>query len=113
MLNFDRNFITEIPGELTECRNIFQMSFVECARLFVLPKNLLAMPNLTNISLSGCCLFTLPSIASSSLANVLLHGNQLLNCVPHEIAQYLPSYMTTAQFYSIEEENLEELLAEQ
>lgn len=113
LLNFDRNFITEIPYELTHCESIFQISFEECSRLFLLPKNFLMMPSLVNVSFRRCNLFTIPSMVSPKIMNLQISGNELLNCVPSDVIKFIDPNMTTAQFYMIEEENLTQMVTAQ
>jgi Leucine-rich repeat (LRR) protein len=110
LLNFDRNFITEIPVSLTNCSKLFQLSLEECARLFSIPKNLLTMPNLVNVSFRGCNLITIPSMISSKIENLLFSGNQLLNCVPHEAVKYLDENISTSEFYMVDENDLETMI---
>lgn len=110
LLNFDRNFIFEIPNELTECTKMFQLSFEECARLFSIPRNLLTMPNLVNVSFRGCNLVAIPSIISPNINNFLFSGNQLLNCVPHEASKFLEPSTSTSDFYMVNSEDLVQML---
>lgn len=110
LLNFDRNFLLEIPHELTQCTKIFQLSFDECSRLFTLPKNIFSMPKLVSASFRGCSLLTIPAIVPSNLCHLSLSGNQLLNCVPHEIfLKFIPNTLSGSEFYMTEEENLNDL----
>jgi len=110
LLNFDRNFLMEIPQELTQCTKIFQLSFDECSRLFTLPKNLFTMPMLVSASFRGCNLITIPAVVASNLCHLSLYGNQLLNCVPHEIfVKFIPATTSASDFYMIDEENLSNL----
>lgn len=110
LLNFDRNFLMEIPQELTQCTKIFQLSFDECSRLFTLPKNLFTMPMLVSASFRGCNLITIPAVVASNICHLSLYGNQLLNCVPHEIfIKFIPATTSASDFYMIDEENLNNL----
>jgi Leucine-rich repeat (LRR) protein len=112
LFNFDRNFITEVPHEITECKNIFQLSFEECARLFSIPKNLFAMPKLVSASFRGCNLISIPSIITSNVCHLSIYGNQLLNSIPHEIfTKFIPNNLSASDFYMIDEQSLEELHA--
>lgn len=113
MLTFDRNLIMAIPNELTECVKLIQISFEECSRLITLPKNILTMPNLVNVSFKKCSFFTLPSIISSKIENLLLVGNQLLNCVPHGFAKFIEPNIDTSEFYMVNDEKLGFLLEAQ
>lgn len=113
MLNFERNFLMEIPIELTECTAMIQMSFDECSRLFSIPKNLLMMPNLRNVSFKNCSLLTLPMIASGKLENLLFSGNQLLNCIPYDLVKFLELEIRTSEFYKVAEEELGMMLEAQ
>lgn len=106
LLNFDRNFIMEIPVELTECLAMIQMSFEECSRLFTVPKNLLMMPNLVNVSFKKCNLLTVPSMVSPKIGNLLFAGNQLLNCVSYDLAKFIEPDTKTSEFYTVSEEEL-------
>lgn len=110
LLNFDRNFLTEIPQELTECTNIFQISFEECCRLFTLPKNVFQLPKLVSASFKGSNLITIPSIVPSNVCHLSINGNQLLNCIPHEVfIKFVPNSLSASDFYMIGDENLENL----
>lgn len=112
-VKFDRNFITEVPSEFTCCENIFQMSFVGCARLFVIPRNLLMMPKLISADFRGCSLFTIPSMVTPTLQNLLLHGNQFLNSIPYEVMSILEKDITTSEFYAVDEEDVTKVLIDQ
>ncbi|CRK91345.1 CLUMA_CG005018, isoform A [Clunio marinus] len=113
ILSFDRNFIMRIPIELTECPKIFQLSFDDCSRLFSFPGDILMMRNLSNVSFRGCNLIQIPSIISSKIMNFSFIGNQLLNCIPQEAVKFIDPLMTTAEFFTINEEDLSDLLTSQ
>jgi hypothetical protein len=71
------------------------------------------MPNLVNVSLRRCNLFTIPSMVSQKIMNLQIRGNELLNCVPIEVIKFIDPNLTTAQFYMVEEENLTEMVTAQ
>lgn len=109
MLNFSRNFITEVPNELTECRELFQISFDECCRLFIIPKNIFTLPRLVIASFKKCSLIVIPSVVPTNLCSLSIEGNQLLNCIPQEILKFLPSTQCASDFYLTDENELETL----
>lgn len=85
---------------------MIQMSFEECSRLFAIPKNLLMMPNLVNVSFKKCNLLSLPSMVSPRVENLLFTGNQLLNCVSYNLAKFIELELRTSEFYMVNEDEL-------
>lgn len=108
-LNFDRNFITEIPEEFVFCTSLVQISFDDCSRLFSIPHNLLAMPSLVNVSFRNCNLITFPSIISPSVKSLRINGNFLLNNIPYEVLEYLEPDISTSEFYLIDEKDIAQM----
>lgn len=110
VLHFDRNFITEVPDEITECKELFQISFDECFRLFSIPKNIFTLPKLVIASFKKCSLITIPSVVPPNLCSLSIEGNQLLNCIPEEvIVKFLPPTQCPSDFYLTEKDELETL----
>lgn len=109
VLKFDRNFLIEVPQEITECKELFQISFEECVRLFFIPKNIFTLPRLVFASFRKCALVVIPSIVPSHLCSLSIDGNHLLNCIPHEILKYLPLSQSASDFYMVENDQLESL----
>lgn len=109
VLNFSGNFITEAPDELTECKEIFQLNFDDCFRLFSIPKNIFTLPRLVIASFKKCSLIIIPSVVPSNLISLSIEGNQLLNCVPQEILKFLPPTQSPSDFYMTDQLELETL----
>lgn len=113
LFKFDRNLITNIPNELCECDQIFQLSFEQCSSLISIPRNLLMMPHLEYASFKECNLVTVPAIVSSKITSLMLSGNVLLNCVPHEVIKFIDPKTTTSEFYMVEQKDLLQMLLTQ
>lgn len=113
LLKLDRNLITNIPNELCECDQMFQLSFEQCSGLISIPKNLLMMPHLEYVSFKGCNLVTVPAVVSSKLTSLMLSGNVLLNCVPHEVVNFIDPKTTRSEFYMVEQKDLLQMLLTQ
>lgn len=109
LLNFGRNFLTEVPNELTSCTSLVQISFDDCSRLFSIPINLLSLPSLVNVSFENCNLITIPAMISPSVKCLRINGNFLLNCVPHEVLNYLGPGLSTSEFYLIDDEDISQM----
>lgn len=101
--------ITEVPEELTECKELYQVTFDECSRLFTIPKNLFSLPRLVIASCRKCSLILVPSIIKSNLCSLTLDGNQLLNSIPEEALKFLAPTQSSADFYMIDKSELETL----
>lgn len=86
---FARNPITQVPLALTECTEITDMSFEACTQLSIIPKNLLAMRKLRNISLKNCNLAHLPSVISQHLNSLIITGNRLMKWIPFDALPFL------------------------
>lgn len=71
------------------------------------------MPNLEHVSFRGCNLITVPSIVSSKIRNLLLNGNSLLNCIPHDVIKFIDPDTNTSEFYMVESQDLTEMLSSQ
>lgn len=109
MLNFSGNFLTEVPDELTECKELFQLNFDECFRLFTIPKNIFTLPRLVIASFKKCSLIVIPSVVPSNLSSLSIYGNQLLNCVPQECLKFIPPTQCPSDFYMTDQLELETL----
>lgn len=109
MLNFSGNFLTEVPDELTECKELFQLNFDECFRLFTIPKNIFTLPRLVIASFKKCSLIVIPSVIPSNLSSLSITGNQLLNCVPQEVLKFIPPTQCPSDFYMTDHLELETL----
>lgn len=106
MLKLDRNFLIEVPPEITECVELFQISFDECVRLFFIPKNIFTLPRLVYASFCKCALVILPSLIPSHLCSLTIDGNHLLNCIPQEVLKFLPPLQSASDFYMVEDDQL-------
>lgn len=113
LLTFDRNFICSVPDELLDCTKIFQISFDGCSRLFSVPNQILMMPNLVNVSFRGCNLLVFPSMIPENIKGLLVSGNQLLTSIPDGVLRFLEIGMTLAEFYGVEERDVERLIKSQ
>lgn len=109
MLNFSGNFLTEVPDELAECRELFQINFDECFRLFTIPKNIFTLPRLVIASFKKCSLIVIPSVVPTNLCSLSIDGNQLLNCIPQEILKFLPPTQSPSDFYMTDQNQLQTL----
>jgi hypothetical protein len=109
VLKFDRNFLIELPEEIVECRELFQLSLDQCCRLFFVPKNIFILPRLVFASFRKCALVVIPSLVPLHLCSLSIDGNHLLNCIPKDVLKFIPPSQSTADFYMVEEDQVETL----
>lgn len=78
-----------------------------------MPNTLLMMPSLVNASFRGCNLAIVPSMISEKIENLIFTGNRLLNCIPYDAKGFLDPNMTVADFYWMNNSDLNALATAQ